>query len=246
MRLGLERALTLMVRHELNAGRVDAALLVARDFHVVPPDLRADLERHQRQREKDAARVDALQAFARENDHRTARRERAIVALMAGVGWLVVAVGLQVISDLGVYKAGPITLAGYTGAVTVGFIIAAAAFLRLRQTAASRALVIMMTATEGSLCVVYLIGTFADVELGPMIAIGQTTLTMTTAHFAAFDRRLWSAMFISMASVVPVLLWPSYALAINGVCLMVVFLEIARRWLPRSEGPDQGASSPDR
>lgn len=236
-RMGLERTLTLMVRYELSAGRVDAALLIARDFEVVPDDLREDLERHQRQREKDAARVDALQAFARENDHRTAQRERAIVALFAGCGWFLVALGLQVVSDLGIYTSGPLTLAAYTGAVTVGIVVAAIVVPRLRQTAASRALVTMMTATEASLCVVYVIGAYIGVPLAPMLAIGQLMLTMTGAHLAAFDRRLWSAVVISMGSVAPLLVWPAFALAINGVALMVVFLEIARRWLPRSQAP---------
>lgn len=241
---GLVAVLERLLRFELARGELAASRGLLRELEATwggtRPLLQSEVQHLADSLSAQQAEVSSLQRFALEHDRGIAERERAVAVFFAAFAWLITTVILDRLAAAAIFTAGPGVFAVFTGLFAVVFAGAGLFMPRLRQTEASRAMIITMALTEAGLAGVYAIGEVLGMAAAPMLAIGQTMLTVTGGTFAASDKRLWPAVVLSAVSVPPLLVWPDRAIAINGVACFFVLLHIAWRWrtdTPASERP---------
>jgi len=238
---GLVAVLERLLRFELARGELAASRGLLRELEAVHggtrPLLQSEVQQLADSLSAQQAEVSSLQRFAIEHDRGIAERERAVAVFFAAFAWLITTAILDRLAAAAIFTAGPGVFAVFTGLFAVVFAGAGFFMPRLRQTEASRAMIITMALTEAGLAGVYAIGEVLGMTAAPMLAIGQTMLTVTGGTFAASDKRLWPAVVLSALSVPPLLVWPDRAIAINGVACFFVLLHIAWRWRTDTPAP---------
>jgi serine/threonine-protein kinase len=213
---GLERALTTMIRFELESGSAEAAEPLLHELGDGHPQLVEDvaqaLEARRVQRER-------LAALEREQDPTAGDRVKGALVLMQSVGWLVSTFVAGYLHDTGIYTFRPIDLAVMTLFLFVfGSVVVARWRKRVLDTDRQKRVVTYGIASVGLYTVVHLVCHWvgATTYIG-LLFVMVTSIAAWLAIIMLEDRRAWPSLIVVVICLGLLLVFPSYMFQIVGV-----------------------------
>ncbi|MBI5610424.1 MAG: hypothetical protein HY902_16220, partial [Deltaproteobacteria bacterium] len=240
--VGLQNSVEVMLTYELDRGDVRRASVLMGELPRPVPELTARLEEVKAAATAKELEIERLRQLERQYDLGVGFALRRRLALLIGVVWAAVPVGIGIAVDRG-HDVGLVALS-ISALAFVLFVVLAIAFWRqkLLATAVNRTVALVLANVAVGLAAGRLMTWRDGASMAQMLARDHVLLFASTAALAlAVDRRLaWAAgSFIAGGLAIPWL--PDWSFYITGIANLVAMVGLAVMWREQPES-DQGRS----
>jgi serine/threonine-protein kinase len=198
---GLEQCLTVMCRHEVNAGHLDSARLLAAELDDVPSELADALRELEKKRALEMGSAMALKQLEREKDAKLSERARGFVALVAGLSYLVLALFMAFLVERKIYDDVIGVYAVFSSTLAVAIFLLYRFDPRVSQNEIGRGATRAMVLTSTVLGLWYASARILGADAVTTIAASQAILAMSLAVTSSFHPGLGRAVATCCVSV---------------------------------------------
>ncbi len=238
-RLGLHRALTLMIAFELSRGAANAAASLLHGLDDVPPELAKRVAAAVRDKRREGARLAKLE---HDIDLGFGARIRRAVTVLLALSWGLGCLAAGLLNRSTVLRVDHLRF-GLFNAVMFSLVVIIAVLARKKILAAANRRLAMVTATAfAGYAVLWPTLGWLNVDLAGSAMIHALVGTLVWSSAAVHVDRGWAPMPIGqIVSFVGVLIWPTYHFEILGACGTLASLSTAAQ----RRSSDQAETTPD-
>ncbi|MBA2661307.1 MAG: serine/threonine protein kinase [Bradymonadaceae bacterium] len=244
---GLQSLFELMANFEIDQSNESAAALLIAQLERVPVELAARYEALRQSMAREGAELDQLKRIRRAVDITLGSRERAIMAFVLGILWMLIPMSHGLL-----LRSGAITLSWNSymsqliGVTVVGVVVIAAAWRRLIQNQASFRIVTSIMVGLVANLAMRVLGLKLDLPIVSVVAMEGVLFATVAALAATFiDRRLIGAVGGFLLGGIGAAYFPSLAFEISGVGNLLSMWFCALVWYSDSRKSSQATQTGD-